>query len=376
MTQPRRLAVLGVTGSIGRQTLDVAADLGIEPVALAAGTGAGDFPAIAARHPDAALAVAAPTDPGGLRAAFGSRIAFGPEAVTALAAEPDTLVVNGIVGFSGLDATLAALGAGNRLGLANKESLVAAGQLVMAALADGGELIPVDSEHSAIFQCLVGEPVERVRRLILTASGGPFRGRDAASLADVTPAEALAHPTWRMGERISVDSATLVNKGLEVIEAHHLFGLDPARIEVLVHPGSTVHSLVEFTDGSLKAHLGDADMRIPIAYAITHPDRSERPADFSLAGRTLVFEDPDRSTFPALDLAYGALRAGGGAPAALNAADEVAVEAFLAGRLSFLGIARVIEQVLEAVGAPPIPTVDDVQAVDTEARRLAASFLA
>ena len=369
------LVVLGVTGSIGRQAIEVAADLGLEVAAMASHRGDERFEAIADRHPDARLAVAQPDDRDRLSRRYADRVTFGPEAVTALAAEPGRLVLNGVVGFAGLDATLAALGAGNRLALANKESLVAAGPLVMGALAAGGELIPVDSEHSAIHQCLVGEPLAAVRRLVLTASGGPFRGRSRAELAGVTPAEALAHPTWDMGARITVDSATLVNKGLEVIEAHHLFGVTLEQVEVVVHPESIVHSLVEFVDGSLKAHLGEPDMRVPIAYALTHPARAPLREAFTLAGRTLHFEEPDREVFPALDLAYAAAAASGGAPAAFNAADEVAVAAFLDGRLPFLAIPAVIESVLEHIGAPPIPDVAAVRAVDAAARSLAGDLI-
>lgn len=370
------LVVLGVTGSIGRQTLEVADALGVEPTALAAGSGTGDFVELADAHPQASLALADPVDRRTLSDRFGDRITFGSDAVAAMAASPDSTVVNGIVGFAGLDASLAALAVGNRLGLANKESLVAAGPLVTDALtAGGGELIPVDSEHSAIFQCLIGEPAEAVRRVVLTASGGPFRGRSRADLGTVTVADALAHPTWDMGPRITIDSATLVNKGLEVIEAHHLFGVGYDRISVVVHPQSIVHSLVEFVDGSLKAHVGEPDMRIPIRYALTHPDRA--PGDpFELAGHTLDFHEPDTDTFPALGLAFAAGRAGGGAPAAFNAADEVAVAAFIEGRLPFLGIAEVIEETLERIGTPPIPDVEAVHTVDAEARRLAVEVVA
>ncbi|MEX1287970.1 MAG: 1-deoxy-D-xylulose-5-phosphate reductoisomerase [Acidimicrobiia bacterium] len=366
------VVVLGATGSIGRQALEVTADEAIPVVALAARRGGTDFMALAEAHPDAALAVAEPDDPADLTDRFGGRVAFGPEAVVELAAIPGTTVVNGVVGAAGLRASLAAARAGNRLGLANKESLVAAGPLVTAAVAaGGGELFPIDSEHSAIHQCLLGEPPEAVRRLILTASGGPFRGRRLADLADVTAEEALAHPTWRMGPRITIDSATLVNKGLEVIEAHHLFGVDFDRIDVVVHPQSIVHSLVEFVDGSLKAHLGEPDMRVPIRYALTAPNRGEAPSAFSLPGLELTFEEPDTDAFPALRLAFEAGRAGGGAPAAFNAADEVAVAAFLAGRIAFTDIPGVIASVLDRLGAPPIPDVAAVDAVDAAARRLA-----
>ncbi len=306
-------------------------------------------------------------------AEFGDRVRFGPEALVELAAQDGCVVVNGVVGFAGLPATLSALAAGNRLALANKESLVAAGPVVLEALArSAGQLIPVDSEHSALFQCLVGEPRSAVRKLVLTASGGPFFGLPREELATVTPEQALRHPTWSMGPRITVDSATLVNKGLEVIEAHHLFGIPFDDIEVVVHPQSIVHSLVEFVDGSLKAHMGEPDMRIPIQYAITYPDRVEGAQEtFALANRDLTFRTPDREAFPALDLAYEAGRRGGSAPAAFNAADEVAVGAFLEGRLGFQGISMILEQTLAATGWDPISTVADVLAADREARAIA-----
>jgi 1-deoxy-D-xylulose-5-phosphate reductoisomerase len=371
------LTILGVTGSIGRQTLEVAHDLDLPVTAIAANRPSADLAAIAARLPDATVAVA-----GGdkaERAEFAgtigaNRVEFGSEAVTALAARSGQVVVNGVVGAAGLEATLAALEAGNRVALANKESLVAAGDLVMRTLRAGsGELIPVDSEHSALHQCMAGEHPDDVARIILTASGGPFRGWSADEIATVTPDQALAHPTWDMGGRITVDSATLMNKGLEVIEAHHLFGVGFDRIHVVIHPGSIVHSAIEFVDGALKAHLGHPDMRIPIQYALTYPRRGQAPGEpFSLEGRELVFEEVDRATFPALDLAYAAGRTGGAAPAALNAADEVAVAAFLEGRLSFSGIVRVVESVLEAVGDGPASTLEEVVAIDAVARRLAS----
>jgi 1-deoxy-D-xylulose-5-phosphate reductoisomerase len=234
----------------------------------------------------------------------------------------------------------------------------------------------VDSEHSALFQCLVGESTAAVRRLVLTASGGPFRGYSIADLEKVTPAQALAHPTWNMGRRITVDSATLFNKGLEVIEAHYLFDMPYDRIEVVVHPQSIVHSLVEFVDGSLKAHVGEPDMRVPIQYAITYPDRAPGGLGaFDFSGRSLTFDHPDRRSFPALDLAYEAGRIGRSAPAVLNAADEVAVHAFLDGRLGFLGIPEVVERTLEEVPVVDLVTVDDVVEVDREARAVAHSLL-
>ncbi|HJQ75814.1 MAG TPA: 1-deoxy-D-xylulose-5-phosphate reductoisomerase [Acidimicrobiia bacterium] len=374
------LVVLGATGSIGAQTLDVADNLGRHVAVVAARRPSPDLLAIAARYPDAEVVVAGGS--GEERDIFQSRagrkIAFGTDAMLASACEPGRVVVNGIVGAAGLRATVAALEAGNRVALANKESLVAGGPVVTAALAaHGGELIPVDSEHSALHQCLQGENPESVSRLIVTASGGPFRGRDRDSLARVTPAEALRHPTWDMGPRITIDSATMFNKGLEIIEAHHLFGVGYDRIEVVVHPQSLLHSAVEFVDGSWKGHIGHPDMRIPIQYALTAPERAPSPASpFDLAGLTLSFEAPDREVFPAIDLAYRAGRAGGSAPAVLNASDEIAVEAFLQGRLGFLGITEVVSRALEAVEWRDLSTVDDVVAVDREARETAASLIA
>ncbi|NND84682.1 MAG: 1-deoxy-D-xylulose-5-phosphate reductoisomerase [Acidimicrobiia bacterium] len=369
------VVVLGATGSIGLQALEVCDRLGVAPVALAAGRGGWQFEELADRYPDAILAVADPSDPQHLLSRYRSRILFGAEQVTALAGVRDAVVVNGIVGFAGLDATLAALTVGNRLALANKESMVAAGAIVNEVLAaGGGELIPVDSEHSAIHQCLQGEPRGAVRRLVLTASGGPFRGRSRADLADVTPAEALAHPTWEMGQRISIDSATLVNKGLEVIEAHHLFGVPFDDIQVVVHPQSVVHSLVEFVDGSFKAHVGAPDMRIPIQYALTYPGRAPLDVDFDLVGSALTFVAPDREAFPALDLAYAAGRAGGVAPAVFNAADEVAVAAFLDGRLGFSNIPAAIARALDEVGRGPADSVEAIRAADSMARQLVGAW--
>ncbi len=294
-----------------------------------------------------------------------------------LAAEPGHTVMNAMVGAAGLSATMAALGSGNRVALANKESLVAGGELVTAALAKGGgELIPVDSEHSAVLQCLAGEESLAVKRIILTASGGPFRGRTAEELAEVTPAEALQHPTWSMGRRITVDSATLFNKGLEVIEAHVLFGVDYDRIDVVVHPESIVHAMVEFVDGSVKAQIGEPDMKVPIQHALTHPERRPAPvAPLDLAGRSLTFERPDHHSFPALALAYEAGRRGGSAPATLNAADEVAVAAFLERRLGFLGIPAVVERTLERVNWSRPANVHEILAIDRESRAIAAELV-
>ena len=300
---------------------------------------------------------------------FDSRYASGQAALLELVQHPDCTVINGIVGAAGLEASLAVLRAGNRLGLANKESLVAGGPLVLEALRSGGEMIPIDSEHSALFQCMVGEDRADISRLVLTASGGPFLGKKRAELADVTRGQALAHPTWAMGPRVTIDSATLVNKGLEVIEAHFLFGLAYDAIDVVIHPQSIVHSLVEFRDGSLKAHVGATDMRIPIQYALTYPARADGVLGrFDLTGLTLEFEDPDRETFPALDLAYAAGRAGGTMPAVFNAADEVAVAAFLDGRIGFLEVVGVIGEVMEAHEKMDVTSIGVVHEADQWAR--------
>ena len=372
------LVVLGATGSIGRQTLDVADRLGVQVLAVAARRGSDDLLASGRSRPDTLVVAAEPT--GSERTALveelGDRVDFGRDRLVELAGRPGVTVVNGVVGAAGLEASVAALRAGNRLALANKESLVAGGPVMEAARREGGgELLPVDSEHSAILQCLTGEDAGSIRRLILTASGGPFRGRTAEEMEAVTVADALDHPTWAMGPRISIDSATLMNKAFEVIEAHYLFGLSYDDIDVVVHPQSIVHSLVEFVDGSVKAHLGEPDMRVPIQYAITHPSRHPGPlAPFPLTDHTLTFEAPDRSVFPLLDLGYEAGRRGQSAPAVLNAADEIAVQAFLDGRIGFSAIPRVVEATLERVPLRKLESVADVIAVDAEARSVASEL--
>jgi 1-deoxy-D-xylulose-5-phosphate reductoisomerase len=370
-----QIVVLGATGSIGRQSLEVADRLGLDVVAIAARRPSEALAVLAADYPDARIGVAGPTptERDDLAVEFGDRVLFGPESLVELAATPNATIVNGTVGVAGLPASVSALDAGNRLALANKESLVAGGDVVLAALARGsGMLLPVDSEHSAIHQCLVGEPIESVRRLVLSASGGPFRGRSRGEVESVTVAEALDHPTWNMGPRITIDSATLMNKAFEVIEAHHLFGIDYDRIDVVVHPQSIVHSLVEFVDGSLKAHLGEPDMRVPIQYAITTPDRAAGPLQpFDLVGRSLTFEAADREVFPCLDLGYDAGRTGGSAPAVLNAADEIAVQAFLDGRIGFASIATVVERTLDDVSHRTLTSVADVLDIDQQARAVA-----
>ncbi len=350
----KRIAVLGATGSIGRQALDIIdANNELEVCALASGS----------------------SELGALAGARDVQHAQVGGDLTELLdmAEPD-IVLNAVVGFAGLPATLWALERGVTLALANKESLVAAGELALAARERGGGLLlPVDSEHSAVFQCLEGRRLESVDSIVLTASGGPFRGRTREQLANVTRADALAHPTWRMGPKITVDSATLANKGLELIEAHFLFGLPYERIEVVVHPTSVVHAIVRFRDGASLAHLGYPDMRVPISYALTYPEReatSVERLDF-VDGLTLEFEPPDVETFPMLALARKAGESGGTHPCAYNAANEVAVAAFLAGRLPFLGIAPVVAGVLTAVEDRPLVDLEDLVDADSDARRLA-----
>lgn len=377
MTQP--VVVLGSTGSIGTQALEVADNLGIEVRAIAARQPGDELLAQARRYPEARVVVTggSKTEQASFQEALGRTVLFDMDSLVEVGSMPGVVVINGIVGAAGLRATIAGLEAGNRVGLANKESLVAGGPVVKKALRDhGGELIPVDSEHSALYQCLVGENPEAVARIVLTASGGPFRGRDRESLESVTPEQALNHPTWEMGQRITIDSATLFNKGLEVIEAHYLFDVDYDRIDVVVHPQSVIHSMVELVDGSWKAHLGHADMRIPIQYAITAPERAVGlAAPFSLSGLSLDFEEPDRANFPALDLSYRAGREAGSSPAVLNAADETAVEAFLQGRLGFNGITRIVEQTLDAVEWRKVDDYDTVVDADREGRAVAASLI-
>jgi len=383
---PRRVAVFGATGSIGGSTLDVIARHPdrFRATVLVAHRNVEALVALCVAHrPELAIIADAALEAALARqlAAAGVRceVASGPEAIAIAAAGPlcDT-VVAAIVGGAGLESTLAAARAGKRLLLANKESIVMAGPLLLEALREGGgELIPVDSEHNAIFQCLPGGrpdlDARGVRRLILTASGGPFRGRSRAELAAVTPEQACKHPNWVMGRKISVDSATLMNKGLEVIEAHHLFGAAAERIEVIVHPQSLIHSMVEYADGSVLAQLGNPDMRTAIAHALAWPERIEAgvaPLDLATCA-PLAFEPPDLATFRCLALAFAALRAGGDAAAVLNAANEIAVEAFLAGALPFLGIADLVEGVLAELPAQPVVDVQTLRERDAQARIVA-----
>jgi 1-deoxy-D-xylulose-5-phosphate reductoisomerase len=345
----RRVALLGATGSIGRQAIEIVeAHPGLELCAAASGSSS-------LEGVDAPL-----TQVGGDLTDLLER------------ARPD-VVLNAVVGFAGVQATLWALEHGVDLALANKESLVAAGELALEALdRGGGRILPVDSEHSALFQCLEGRTPEQVDTLVLTGSGGPFRGRTRDELSDVTPEQALAHPTWRMGPKITVDSATLANKGLEVIEAHFLFGVPYERIEVVLQPTSIVHSIVRFRDGASLAHLGYPDMRVPISYALTYPERAATPlAPLDLTSLTLEFEAPDVETFPMLALAREAGVRGGTAPCAFNAANEIAVAAFLDGRLPFTGIPEVVGETLAGVDGAPAGDLAELLEADRHARELA-----
>jgi 1-deoxy-D-xylulose-5-phosphate reductoisomerase len=349
----RKVALLGATGSIGGQALEIIeADPELELVAAASGSKPID-------------GLAPLTQVGGDLTELLDR------------ADPD-VVLNAVVGFAGLPATFWALERGVDLALANKESLVAGGDLAVAAWQKGGgRILPVDSEHSAAFQLLEGRSADTVESLVLTASGGPFRGRSRTELAGVTAAEALAHPTWNMGPKITVDSATLMNKGLELIEAHFLFDLEYARIEVIVHPTSVVHALLRLRDGAALAHVGYPDMRVPISYALTYPERAATPIpplEFG-SGLILEFAPPDEQAFPCLSLARAAGETGGAAPCILNAANEVAVAAFLDERLPFLGIPDVVERTLSSMETPPARDLDELTAIDAEARRAASALM-
>jgi 1-deoxy-D-xylulose-5-phosphate reductoisomerase len=372
----RNVLILGSTGSIGTQALEViSASPELRVVGLAAGRSWETTVAQAREHGVEVIALADRDAAARAGEAWEGRVLAGEEGVRELigATEPD-LVLNGIVGAAGLASTVVALTAGIDVALANKESLVLGGELVMAlAEATGAQLLPVDSEHSALHQLIRREAPGTVDRLIVTASGGPFRGR--TDLDDVSVADALAHPTWKMGGRITIDSATLMNKGFEVIEAHHFFGLPYERIDVVVHPQSLVHSLISLNDGSTIAHLGYPDMRVPISYALHYPERMPVDVpklDLAAVG-SLTFEEPDPETFACLRLALEAGAAGGTAPTVLNAADEVAVAAFLEGRIPFTGIAAVIERTLEELPARPVTHFEDLFATDAEARERAAA---
>lgn len=376
----KTVSLVGSTGSIGTQAIDV---LRTEPdgyrvVALGASTSVDRLAAQAQELRPERVAIADPSRAAELEARLprGIEVWAGPEALASIAMEAD-VVLNAVVGFAGLGVTLAALGAGKRLALANKESLIAGGPVVQAVReTPGAEIVPVDSEHSAVHQCLQAAGpggLDRVARIVLTASGGPFRGRKRADLLDVTIEDALAHPTWSMGPKITVDSSTLMNKGLEVIEAHELFGVPYDRIGVVVHPQSVVHSMVEFTDGATVAQLSNPDMRLPIGYALAYPDRSRcafGAVDLARIGH-LDFEEPDLDAFPCLDLAYKAGRQGGTSPAWLNAANEVANAAFLEGLIRWASISEVIEETMAShEPIQPDATAAVVEA-DLRARELA-----
>ena len=404
MSSRKRIVVLGSTGSIGTQTLDVArchADR-LEVVGLAVNARADELLAQArefgVRHlavgderlagrpvADELRAQARGAALGGASSSLAQAVAqsgargegslgFGADAVAGLVNLPEAdVVVNALVGAAGLRASCETLRAGKVLALANKESLVVGGDLIMPMAAEPGRLMPIDSEHGAIYQCLLGEDPREVSRLWVTASGGPFRGRTRADLADITPAQALAHPTWNMGAKISIDSSTLMNKGLEVIEAHHLFAMSYDRISVVVQPQSAIHSMVEYSDGSVKAHLGTTDMRIPIQFALSYPERWDAPVeplDFTKLG-TLEFAAPDTDTFRCLALARAAGERGGTLPCVMNAANEVAVAAFLAEEGSYLGIAACVEAVMDAherQGVQRVESLDQLEELDAWAR--------
>jgi 1-deoxy-D-xylulose-5-phosphate reductoisomerase len=393
MTTIQSIAILGATGSIGASTLDVIArhPSRFRVAALSANRQVDELAELCRRHRPDYVCIADPAQAPRLRerlaaARVSCKLLAGEEGLVQVASLPETdCVMAAIVGAAGLRATLAAARAGKKLLLANKEALVVAGSVFMETVRSSGTtLLPIDSEHNAIFQCLppfaTGDLAAKgVRRVLLTGSGGPFRGRARAELRRVTPDEACAHPNWVMGRKISVDSATMMNKGLEVIEAHWLFGARPEQIQVVVHPQSVVHSMVEYLDGSVIAQLGHPDMRTPIAQALAYPERMEAGVpllDLFRIG-ALNFEQPDFERFPALDLAYAALRSGGAAPVALNAANEVAVAAFLDGRLPFLGITAVIEETLNDVpGGGVLSTLEDILDADARARARAAQVVA
>lgn len=379
----KRVSVFGATGSVGQSTLDLVQRQpdAYRVVALTANSDVDSLASIA-RASGAQVAVIGQAHLyGALRDALagsGVEAAAGEDALVDAARLDADWTMAAIVGCAGLKPTMAALESGATVALANKESLVSAGGLMMDAVqASGTTLLPVDSEHNAIFQCLAGSSYDNVGRIILTASGGPFRKRSRAEMRDITPAQAVAHPNWSMGAKISVDSATMMNKGLELIEAAHLFPVGLDRIEILVHPQSVIHSMVEYRDCSTLAQLGSPDMRIPIAHALAWPDRIATPCqklDLATIGR-LDFEAPDFERFPALRLARAAAAQGGAAPAILNAANEVAVAAFLAGRVGFLDIAMIVEDVLARYSAPTPGSIDDVLAADAEARAHAAHVM-
>jgi 1-deoxy-D-xylulose-5-phosphate reductoisomerase len=382
MTQ-RKLSILGATGSVGSSTLDLVErhPERFEVVALTAAKSVAAL-ADAARRTAAKLAVIG--DPALLAElearldGSGCRAATGRDALNEAATGEAELVMAAIVGCAGLEPVMAAIDAGRTVALANKESLVTAGALMTgAAQRSGAMILPVDSEHNAITQCLADNRSCDVARLVLTASGGPFRTKSLSEMAAMTPEQAVAHPNWSMGAKISVDSATMMNKGLELIEAHHLFGLPSGRIDILVHPQSVIHSMVEYVDGSVLAQLGSPDMRIPISYALAYPERIDTPAerlDLARIG-SLTFEAPDTERFPALRLARAALEAGGAAPIVLNAANEEAVAAFLDRRIGFLDICQTVEEALARTGAAQPRSIAEVIDIDRAARALAKDLM-
>jgi 1-deoxy-D-xylulose-5-phosphate reductoisomerase len=379
----RKLSILGATGSIGSSTLDLVERSGdaFELVAVTASSNCAKLAEIARQYRAKRAVIADETQYGELKdrlAGTGCEVAAGPAALVEAARMDCDLHIAAIVGCAGLEPTMAAVEDGRTIGLANKESLVTAGALMTAAAArTGATLLPVDSEHNAIFQCLAGNRADQVARIILTASGGPFRTSSAEAIARATPAEAVAHPKWSMGAKISVDSATLMNKGLELIEAAYLFGMPPDRVDVVVHPQSIVHSMVEYVDGSVIAQLGSPDMRIPIAYALAWPERMETPAerlDLVAAGR-LDFEEPDLERFPSLRIAREALVAGGAAPVVLNAANEIAVECFLAGAIRFGDIPDLAGRALQEAKFDAPRSIDDVLEIDRVTRTRTRSMI-
>src|SRR3954462_1304318 len=387
----KKVVILGATASIGTQALDVVArsrgelepgalSAGGEPVALSAGRDHAALVELARAHGVRRIALS--DEDAAARAAEAwteGEVLGGVEGLVRLVAESDAdLVLNAVVGSAGLGPTVVALTEGIDLALANKESLVVGGELVTAlAEATGARILPIDSEHTALHHLLSKEPPGTLERIVITASGGPFRGRSREELAGVTVEQALAHPTWAMGGKITIDSATLMNKGLELMEAHHLFGTPYDRIDVVVHPQSIIHALVQLCDGSTKAHMGYPDMRVAIGYALHHPERADLPipALDLVKLQKLEFEAPDLAAFPCLRLAREAALAGGTAPCALNAANEVAVHAFLTGRLGFTGIPAVIEGVLDELGSQRVHSFETLYVTDSEARQLAAELI-
>lgn len=385
----KQLAILGSTGSIGRQCLSVVEALpgrfGV--VALAAGSNLEELAGQVAKFKPEVVSVGDAAKAGDLARLLKEKgisplpaIHHGREGMLAVGTHPEAeIVVSAAVGVVGLEATYEAVKLGRTIALSNKEVLVAAGELVMAAVQKAGkELLPVDSEHNAVHQCLRAGEHKEVSKLVLTASGGPFRKTALKDLENVTVEQALAHPNWKMGNRITIDSATMMNKGFEVIEARWLFGMRPDQIEVVIHPQSTIHSMVEYVDGSILAQLGPTDMRMPIQYALTYPERvasNQIALDWSKLKR-LDFEKASTRRYPCLKLAREAMRKGGALPCALNAADEVAVAAFLEGKLAFLGIPEVVEKVLERMPRQKLQKMDDVLAADAEARRMAREEVA